>query len=595
MTLQGQAPGEKKLNDLFGGGTFWENVDWSRTQAYAMGLGQIYVNLEGPRRPGHRRARRRIEARCRTRSPRSCSTLTDPTTGAPIVTPSTSATTSIRAPFLEQRRGAAGRLRRRLPRVVADHARRLAAGHRLSEHEEVERRPRRRSTTRPRPARSSRAGPLVGRDAADHRHRADRVEVLRRADTRGHRWQAALLKVRAEMRTANADARMRSSRRHASAGLQLRSCVRCIGAVALTRSRPTARGPRRSRGARPSGCRRCSAKPTGSRPGADAPRRSAQAGARAPDQGRGAEAGRRRGREHPGRAGRDGTRRSKRSQATEDSRARPELRRGWSRSTSSARRATCACCCPRPTSAASDRRRARSPRSRKLDRDRVAAHQRTLDELEADARDARGAQRTRGRRCAADAEQAQIARRSAPRRRRRDLIRDIDRRRDLNAQLAGELQAAQQKLQATLRDLATGAPVPSPRRCPSAVPRRSRLAGAGQRPPPLRRQRPDRPAVVERHRDRGAEDGAPVSAVHDGAWPLPTPSPASATWSSWTTGRRPSACTAICSRCRSRKAPASSAATRRDRRRRARRDRRALLRAARRRSAGRSVTMAEET
>ncbi len=48
MALQGQAPGEKKLKDLFGGGgTFWENVDWSRTRAYAMGLGQIYINLRG--------------------------------------------------------------------------------------------------------------------------------------------------------------------------------------------------------------------------------------------------------------------------------------------------------------------------------------------------------------------------------------------------------------------------------------------------------------------------------------------------------------------------------------------------------------------
>src|SRR5262249_30652278 len=47
MALQGQAPGEKKLQDLFGGGTFWENVDWTRTRAYAMGLGQIYVNLKG--------------------------------------------------------------------------------------------------------------------------------------------------------------------------------------------------------------------------------------------------------------------------------------------------------------------------------------------------------------------------------------------------------------------------------------------------------------------------------------------------------------------------------------------------------------------
>lgn len=47
MTLKGATPGDKKLDDLFGGGTFWENVDWSRTQAYAMGLGQIYVNLAG--------------------------------------------------------------------------------------------------------------------------------------------------------------------------------------------------------------------------------------------------------------------------------------------------------------------------------------------------------------------------------------------------------------------------------------------------------------------------------------------------------------------------------------------------------------------
>jgi predicted AlkP superfamily phosphohydrolase/phosphomutase len=47
MALQGQVPGEKKLDDLFGGGEFWENVDWSRTKAYAMGLGQIYFNLRG--------------------------------------------------------------------------------------------------------------------------------------------------------------------------------------------------------------------------------------------------------------------------------------------------------------------------------------------------------------------------------------------------------------------------------------------------------------------------------------------------------------------------------------------------------------------
>src|SRR5439155_230917 len=41
---------------------------------------------------------------------------------------------------------------------------------------------------------------------------------------------------------------------------------------------------------------------------------------------------------------------------------------------------------------------------------------------------------------------------------RSEQIRDIDRRRDLNAQLAGELQVAQQKLQAALRELVNGAP-----------------------------------------------------------------------------------------------------------------------------------------
>jgi predicted AlkP superfamily phosphohydrolase/phosphomutase len=47
MTLKGQQAADKKLADLFGGGTFWENVDWSRTRAYAMGLGQIYFNVRG--------------------------------------------------------------------------------------------------------------------------------------------------------------------------------------------------------------------------------------------------------------------------------------------------------------------------------------------------------------------------------------------------------------------------------------------------------------------------------------------------------------------------------------------------------------------
>jgi predicted AlkP superfamily phosphohydrolase/phosphomutase len=47
MTLKGGAGSEKTLEDLFGQGQFWPNVDWRRTKAYAMGLGDIYLNVKG--------------------------------------------------------------------------------------------------------------------------------------------------------------------------------------------------------------------------------------------------------------------------------------------------------------------------------------------------------------------------------------------------------------------------------------------------------------------------------------------------------------------------------------------------------------------
>ena len=52
MTVKGGSAGEKKLDDLFRGGEFWEYVDWRRTRAYAMGLGQIYLNVRGRERDG---------------------------------------------------------------------------------------------------------------------------------------------------------------------------------------------------------------------------------------------------------------------------------------------------------------------------------------------------------------------------------------------------------------------------------------------------------------------------------------------------------------------------------------------------------------
>ena len=84
MTLQGQQPGEKKLDDLFGGGTFWENVDWSHTRAYAMGIGQIYFNLRGREArgivsPGGESKQLADELSARLL------TMKDPDDGAPII------------------------------------------------------------------------------------------------------------------------------------------------------------------------------------------------------------------------------------------------------------------------------------------------------------------------------------------------------------------------------------------------------------------------------------------------------------------------------------------------------------------------------
>jgi len=47
LAFQGQESAKKGLEDLFGRGRFWEGVDWSKTRAYAVGLGQIYFNLKG--------------------------------------------------------------------------------------------------------------------------------------------------------------------------------------------------------------------------------------------------------------------------------------------------------------------------------------------------------------------------------------------------------------------------------------------------------------------------------------------------------------------------------------------------------------------
>ena len=48
MTLKkGVEVKERNVEMLFDQGQFWENVDWSKTRAYAMGLGELYINVKG--------------------------------------------------------------------------------------------------------------------------------------------------------------------------------------------------------------------------------------------------------------------------------------------------------------------------------------------------------------------------------------------------------------------------------------------------------------------------------------------------------------------------------------------------------------------
>ena len=146
----------------------------------------------------------------------------------------------------------------------------------------------------------------------------------------------------------------------------------------------------------------------------------------------------------------------------------------------------------------------------KLDRDRVDSHAHTLGELKA-MRNTLEQRRGELKALRAAAEKAELAARRAAQA-RSELIRDIDRRRDLNAQLAGELQMAQQKLQATLRELANGAPAAET----AALPLRP---FRGDLEWPVN-------GVVKRRFGRGtasngieiaSAEGAQAVAVHDGA------------------------------------------------------------------------------
>ena len=149
-----------------------------------------------------------------------------------------------------------------------------------------------------------------------------------------------------------------------------------------------------------------------------------------------------------------------------------------------------------------------------LDRDRVVSHQRTLDSLNS-ARSELEERSRRGQVLRADAERTQQAAIVAARA-RSDRIRDIDQRRDLNAQLVGELQTAQQKLQLTLRDLSTGSSAAEP----AALPLRP-FRGALDWPlhGAVRRrfgQTAGTPSSESKGIEIAAMEGTPVQALHEG-------------------------------------------------------------------------------
>jgi septal ring factor EnvC (AmiA/AmiB activator) len=148
------------------------------------------------------------------------------------------------------------------------------------------------------------------------------------------------------------------------------------------------------------------------------------------------------------------------------------------------------------------------------DHDQIVAHERRLGELAA----SRARLEDRSRKLTelrTDAAKARAALEKAVEE-RNALVGDIDARRDLNAQLAGELQAAQQMLQARLGDAGDGAASPAP----IALPLRPFQGELDWPVAGSIRQRFGRSSSAAGGSADGIEisaaEGAPVTAVHDG-------------------------------------------------------------------------------
>jgi len=79
LVLKGDAR-RQNLEALFSRGAFWEAVDWTKSRAYAMGLGDVYVNLRGRERDGIVAPGAEYE-NLRAELARGLLELTDPATG----------------------------------------------------------------------------------------------------------------------------------------------------------------------------------------------------------------------------------------------------------------------------------------------------------------------------------------------------------------------------------------------------------------------------------------------------------------------------------------------------------------------------------
>jgi septal ring factor EnvC (AmiA/AmiB activator) len=147
----------------------------------------------------------------------------------------------------------------------------------------------------------------------------------------------------------------------------------------------------------------------------------------------------------------------------------------------------------------------------KLDHDRVVSRQRTLDDLKQTRltlEDRR--RRLESLRAKAQSAEAALARSATA---RNDLVHEIDSRRDLNAQLVGELQAANQKLQLTLRDLANAPPEAA---ALPIRPFRGDLEWPVTTSTAVRRSSRSASSAMSAGIDINAAEGAPVAAVHEG-------------------------------------------------------------------------------